>query len=795
MKIDLNTITFFLQKQYNSFPLLKSTLKYYNYPDPMIKNTVRNVILNLLKLEYEPINTFFCTLPIISYFPCLICKLRDLILKLNTELTADDHDHFNNIYDEILDDILYFQDIFSLGNKRINLIITNTMFYYLILPILIQSVVSNKPRISINVSLFILTLFFKYIKDNAFLNMIHSILFLANINRKLELYINECPNAPINYYFDWNQEYKNSKNVSFTKYIALNFSDPFIKSLIFKSKSPFSEIKVIVKKYENQNDDVQRDSLYKNLLGDVLDKMPGFELDNMQAYHKTMSISTGINVGLITQDYRKHSVIRIFYKLYEEIKAEIDDKTKIIIDIKDKVDNEYTLIKNNFNEHLFDYLKSKDDSLILLSNLAFNSIFKNSNISKELMTYTNLYIDNEIENDKETKETESSLDSSKKEAIIEIDVTADKGDSISSTTSTNITKTTLVPEIKYDIYNNTEFFKQLFGFACSNSNSYNNFKINNTNPLIENLLNLLIIADAHFRTITIRLIIENLNSLINGFYKKDFNTNGNNNTLLELLNKVYYSFLSKIKLMMLNNAFIKEIAFELLTLEWKEYIKDFEVAINEIVASPYLLIPINLVDEIEDYPIMLKNPKNEKEIFKGILIIFMGLHDLRYKILETKNNKKYPEPLKNALPGILKIGGTELNISQSYDYKELNIEFTTCKMKTSVHKTFIPVNIIVYKHNLIIVFPETENENRGIVKYKYSLRSLELQVDRSEPRSLNVFYVKEGQYIDMVLSFEDSKKPLVVKQLIEENRTVAWNTEISSITKYFDDLLTNFDKE
>ena len=51
MKIDINTIQFFLQKQYNSFPLLKSTLKYYNYPDPMIKNTVRTVVLTLLKCK------------------------------------------------------------------------------------------------------------------------------------------------------------------------------------------------------------------------------------------------------------------------------------------------------------------------------------------------------------------------------------------------------------------------------------------------------------------------------------------------------------------------------------------------------------------------------------------------------------------------------------------------------------------------------------------------------------------------------------------------------------------------
>ncbi len=53
MKIDVTTIQFFLHKEYNNFPLLKFTLKFYNYPDPMIKNTVRTVVLQLLKRKYQ----------------------------------------------------------------------------------------------------------------------------------------------------------------------------------------------------------------------------------------------------------------------------------------------------------------------------------------------------------------------------------------------------------------------------------------------------------------------------------------------------------------------------------------------------------------------------------------------------------------------------------------------------------------------------------------------------------------------------------------------------------------------
>jgi len=177
MKIDLTTIQFFFQRQFNNFPLLKSALKYYNYPDPMIKNTVRTIVLTFLKckiifiikikVDYEPMYIFFTSLPIISYFPCLICKLRDLITKLNKELLEDGQDKLKMLYEEIFDDVLYLQDIFSLNLKKINAITTNTMFYYLILPVVIQSLVSTHVKLFLTLNIIIA-------KSNAKCEFVHS---------------------------------------------------------------------------------------------------------------------------------------------------------------------------------------------------------------------------------------------------------------------------------------------------------------------------------------------------------------------------------------------------------------------------------------------------------------------------------------------------------------------------------------------------------------------------------------------------------------------------------------------
>lgn len=51
-KMDTTTVQFFFHKQHNSFPLLQSALKFYNHHDPMVKNTVRNILLTILKSNF-----------------------------------------------------------------------------------------------------------------------------------------------------------------------------------------------------------------------------------------------------------------------------------------------------------------------------------------------------------------------------------------------------------------------------------------------------------------------------------------------------------------------------------------------------------------------------------------------------------------------------------------------------------------------------------------------------------------------------------------------------------------------
>jgi|LauGreDrversion4_2_1035121.scaffolds.fasta_scaffold403511_1 protein CLEC16A len=150
LKIDTTTIQFFFHRQYNTFPLMESALKFYNHHDSMIKTTVKNIFLTFIRckkyiylVKYEPIYEYLSSLPSISYFPFISCNLRDLIIKLNDEVISDDSfKSLKDIHDEILDLIMYIQDIFSLKIEKINYILINCLLYYLVLPLLIGGIVS-----------------------------------------------------------------------------------------------------------------------------------------------------------------------------------------------------------------------------------------------------------------------------------------------------------------------------------------------------------------------------------------------------------------------------------------------------------------------------------------------------------------------------------------------------------------------------------------------------------------------------------------------------------------------------
>ncbi len=226
----------------------------------------------------------------------------------------------------MIDDILFFQDIFSLKIERITYILTNCLLFYVILPFLCGALISmTKPRITISVALYVFSSFVYYIKDENFINCIFLILFEKNITMSVKNYQVEKSRFLKGYFFDWNQQ-KKSNLRSFSNFVSMNFSEPFIKGLVLQSNSRYSEVQSIVKIFDrlteenfssnnNSSVDVNDPSIFQALLEEVLGKFSNSEFDVMTIHHQNLSKATGINLGLTTGNVKKSSPLYVLNKM------------------------------------------------------------------------------------------------------------------------------------------------------------------------------------------------------------------------------------------------------------------------------------------------------------------------------------------------------------------------------------------------------------------------------------------------------------------------------------------------
>ena len=161
---------------------------------------------------------------------------------------------------------------------------------------------------------------------------------------------------------------------------------------------------------------------------------------------------------------------------------------------------------------------------------------------------------------------------------------------------------TLISKIKQLNVSPKKFYKDRS--SVLDNNFFKNFLGENQNitrncdkELIDSLLNVisvliikLLLVAPSFRTITNRVILANFENFVGNTLE---------NTHLDMLNKIFYSFLSNIKLLILSNKYIKEAGYEIFENEWIQFKKDFDGIVNNMISRPFLLIPFNLEDVVE----------------------------------------------------------------------------------------------------------------------------------------------------------------------------------------------------
>lgn len=383
LKLDITTIQFFFHKQINSFPLIESAIKIYNHPDPMIKNVVRNIFLTITKLRYEPFFDYLCSLPSVTYFAFIICYLRDLTINLEK---IDNLDKFKLMQEDIIDEIMYIQDIFSLKILKINYILTNALMFYYVMPLLLGALLSTTPmEISISLALYMLIVLFYYIQDENFINSLFYVIFSPKLSKGVIKFIKEYPIDPKNYFFSY-QLQKNQTSDSYSTYIENHFSAAFIRSIVHMNNSPYVKIREIAKKYEdlqdiNPNYNPNSPNYLETITKQVLERINASEFSIISAYHKRLTVATGVNCGMNTKDWN-YCFMSKMNAMFEKISLNQTNK----------------LVSNKIKSTLYSFFKTKGDNLLLLVNLLLFIVLRHNVLSKELLNNMRLFHSTENKN-------------------------------------------------------------------------------------------------------------------------------------------------------------------------------------------------------------------------------------------------------------------------------------------------------------------------------------------------------------------------------------------------------------
>ena len=782
MKIDSTTIQLFYQKEKQCFPLLENAMMFYNNDDSMIRNVIKNIFLKFAKLskEYTPLKNYLMNLPLIKYFCYFACRLTDMTMQLNYFAGYNffytynnfknyifNYDRFKIYHDDLIDEILYIQDLLSIHDEQISSILLNSLLYYYICPLLLGSIYNFKfffkdkkekekefisYMISPQLALYILTIFITNIKNDSFLNLICFLLFKKEINTELiSKFVDihqkdKYPLYPKSYTCLFKDTLYKEKHITFVQYITYNFNQNFICSLLTEKNPKFKEIILLQKKYENAFADPEFDPYdkYDEIYKEVISKFSKKDMDFMLDYHNTISRATGIKCGISENEYE----INVLKILNEEKNLGENPIRKIIFEEMFKYKEE--TINMNVNLLLyFLFFKMVNDEEDMNNSISKKFLYNECG----LIPYE-LYINNNIKNIKITsKEAENG-----------------------NTKDINENGFKLFKTENYELkYANNE--KEL-------KNKEYEYDIN----LVNNLINLLQNSNP-FCSLEILFIIYNIKYLLFPITNSN-NENENKNNIIDEKNihhieftqeqkttlfNILFTYTQKIN-SLLTNIGIKYSAFESLENIWNTYHDEYSfnsknTIIKYLLSTHFISIP-SLTNNIDEYPFKISN---NKYLFNTYLMGYLSLYNLIYF-----NNK-------NAF--LIENGNFEYKIGNKINIETVNVHNSKFKILRILLKKinsdefeesviFMNKNCIIFGNEEKILDNKINNIN---VKYIYPLRELEICLDNSYPNSLQLYFKKNNHIIQC--ESDEERKDIKVELEQKRNEFIKW--EQDNISNFF----------
>ena len=807
--LDETSITLFYIEKNNSFPLIENILKLYNHKDSMIRNVVRNTVMNIFRVKNAKIEEYFSKLPSVLYFVKIINQIKDICFEIKEEIINQNTKKISYLFDDLYDEIIYIDDLLNLKLERINYILINCFFYFFIIPILCGSICDMNKKVSKSMALFILIFFFVNMKNEVFKNCLFSLLFLDELNQDMEQFLNlekDLKDFFINNININNEQNQNNINnqISFSQFFSEHYTYYFLLTLIennniiyTKYGKIYPQLNEIMENGKGLSNELIYEKKYSydekvKKLHEIIDKyLDKEDLINMKNYHEYLSKATGLLIGISNKE-----------NFNNKEKEDLISTNSFLCQLKtvfNAINNEKEkklLVKNKIKKNLFDSINSQKEEILLLFNiLIFVVQNKEINISKILLKLANIY--NVFENNKFELKNFKNIDINN--PINEIN----KLDSKISFTK--------------DIFTFNNYYFSVLDIIINEDNANNNLSEN---------LSFMLNKEIYLLPITYQILYQNIiNFSVDENYKPIINVS---DKLRKNIESKYKSILFCTNSLFNNDPKNRENCYDILYDQWRIY-KDmnsknlFQIIKKNILSKLDVLYLKKNIDNNCDYnegfeilnlnnlnanknnqfSEILSSSKKENICFDSNLLIFMLIYDLKtiFKKRKSDNNINIPNKLmKNKFP--LDLSSYDFQIGEKYNLEKFNsneiykqqIHYKILTSDNTKDKPFIKCEIFFYRSFIYFGLKNQEDLDKILIFKKIDIKLIEVNKDYNQKEVENCIQIKldDGNDELILIKFENKNTRNNFKDLINKKIMTSSNDERLLFSQFFEELIRKY---
>ncbi|KAH0632055.1 hypothetical protein JD844_020109 [Phrynosoma platyrhinos] len=193
LKLNNHTVHFFYNEHTNDFALYTEAIKFFNHPESMVRIAVRTITLNVYKvsLDNQPMLHYIRDKTAVPYFSNLVWFIGSHVIELdNCVKTDEEHRNRGKLSDlvaEHLDHLHYLNDILIINCEFLNDVLTDHLLNSLFLPLYVYSLVNQdkaeeRPKISLQVSLYLLSQVFLIIHYAPLVNSLAEVILNGDLS-------------------------------------------------------------------------------------------------------------------------------------------------------------------------------------------------------------------------------------------------------------------------------------------------------------------------------------------------------------------------------------------------------------------------------------------------------------------------------------------------------------------------------------------------------------------------------------------------------------------------------------